>query len=104
MPRRSRYMVLSVDDIVLSIISLVANTCSVLDLFLQYAACNMGIAESNLKLILFIIQTADIFLRTDQRIIGRRFDIGPFDFPVFCSAPKIPRVISFEYFPVAAIL
>ena len=53
----------------------------------------MGIGESNLKLILFIIQTANIFLRTNKRIIGERFDIGPFGFPGFCSALKIPSVI-----------
>ena len=103
MSKRSRYTVSSVDDIVLSIISLVANTCSVVDLFLRYAAWDMGIAESNLELILFIIQTANIFLRTDKRIIGRRFDVGPFGFPGFCSALKIPCVISFGCFPVTAI-
>ena len=54
MSKRSRYTVSSVDDIVLSIISLVANTCSVVDLFLRYAAWDMGIADSNLELILFI--------------------------------------------------
>ena len=70
MSRRSRYTVSSVGDTVLSIISLVANTCSVVDLFLRYAAWDMGIAESNLELILFIIQTANTFLRTDKRIIG----------------------------------
>ena len=64
----------------------------------------MGDAESNLELILFIIQTANIFLRTDKRIIGRRFDVGPFGFPGFCSALKIPGMISFGCFPVAAIL
>ena len=104
MSKRSRYTVSSIDDIVLSIISLVANTCSVVDLFLRYTAWDMGIAESNLELILFIIQTANIFLRTDKRIIGRRFDVGPFGFPGFCSALKIPCVISFGCFPVAAIL
>ena len=51
MSKRSRYTVSSVDDIVLSIISLVANTCSATDLFLRYAAWDMGIAESNLELI-----------------------------------------------------
>ena len=61
--------------------------------FLKYAASDMGIGESNLKLILFIIQTANIFLRTNKRIIGERFDIGPFGFPGFCSALKIPSVI-----------
>ena len=64
----------------------------------------MDIAESNLELIVFIIQTANIFLRTDKRIIGRRFDVGPFRFPGFCSALKIPCLISFGCFPVAAIL
>ena len=103
MSKRSKYKVSSVADI-LSIISLVANTCSVADLFLRYAAWDMGIAESNLELTLFIIKTANIFLRTDKRIIGRRFDVGPFGFPGFCSAVKIPCVISFGCFPVAAIL
>ena len=55
MSKRSRYTVSSADDIVLSIISLVANTCSVVDLFLRYAAWDMGIAESNLELILFLL-------------------------------------------------
>ena len=41
-----------------------ANRCSVVDLFLRYAAWDMGIAESNLELIRFIIETANIFLRT----------------------------------------
>ena len=71
-------MVSSVDDIVLSIISLVVNTCSVIDLFLRYAAWDMGIAKSNLQFIFFIIQTANIFIRTDKRIIGQRFYVGLF--------------------------
>ena len=50
-------MIASADDIVLSIISLVANTCSVFDLFLRYGARDMGIEESNLELILFIMQS-----------------------------------------------
>ena len=45
----------------------------------------MGITESNLELILFIIQNA----RTDKKVIGRRFNIGPFGFHGFCSALKI---------------
>ena len=104
MSKRSRYTVSSVDDIVFSIISLVANTCSVVDLFLGYGAWDVGIAESNLELILFIIQTANIFLRTNKIIIARRFNVGPFGFPGFCSAFKIPCVISFGCFPVAATL
>ena len=35
----------------------------------------MGIAESNLELILFIIQAANIFLRTVKRIIGRNKEV-----------------------------
>ena len=104
MSKRSRYTVSSVDDIDLSIISLVANTCSVVDLFLRYAAWDMGIAVSYLELILFIIQTANIFLRTNKRIIGQGFNVGPFCFPGFCSAIKIPCMISSGCFPVAAIL
>ena len=104
MSRKSRYTVSSVDRIVLSNISLVANTCSVLDLFLRYAARDMGIAESNLELILFIIQAANILLRTGKRIIGRRFDVCPFGFPGFCSAVKIPCLISFGCFPVAVVV
>ena len=50
-------MIASADDIVLSIISLVANACSVFDLFLRYGARDMGIEESNLELILFIMQS-----------------------------------------------
>ena len=103
MSKRSRYTVLFVDYTVLSIISLVAKTGSVVDLFLRYAAWDMNIAESNLELILFIIQTPNMFLRTDKRIISQRFDVGPFGFPGFCSALKIPCVISFGCFPVAAI-
>ena len=95
MSRRSRYTVSSADDIVLLIIGLVANTCSVVHLFLRYAAWDM---------LLFIIQTANIFQRTDKRIVGRRFDVGPFGFPGFCSALKIPCVISFGCFPVTALL
>ena len=53
---------------------------SVVDLFLRYAVWDMGITKSNLKLIRFIIRTANIFLRTDEKIIGRRFDVGPFCF------------------------
>ena len=49
----------------------------------------MGITESNLELILFIIQNANIFLRTDKKVIGRRFNVGPFGFHGFCSALKI---------------
>ena len=102
--RRSKHTVSSVDNIVLYIISLVANICSVVDLFLRYAAWDMRIAESNLKLVIFIIQTDNIFLRTDKRIIGRRFNVGSFGFPGFCSAIKIPCVILFGYFAVAAKL
>lgn len=69
MSRKSKYMVLSVDDIVLSIISFVEITCPAAELLLRYAARDMGIAESNLKLILFILQTANIFLGTDKNII-----------------------------------
>ena len=102
--RRSRYTISSVHGIFLSIISLVANVCSVVDLFLRYVVWDMGIAKANLKLTLFIIQTAKLFLRTDKRIIGRRFDVGLFGFSGFCSALQIPCAISFVYFPVAAIL
>ena len=91
-------------QVAISIISLVANTCSVVDLFLRYAAWDMGIAESNLELFLFIIQAANIFLRIDKRIIDGRFYVGPFNFPCFCSALNIPCMISFGCFPVAAIL
>ena len=77
-----------------SIISLGANTCSVVNLFLRYAASDMGITESKLKLILYIIQTANIFLRPDKRITGQRFDVGPFGFPGFCST----LVFSFLHF------
>ena len=69
MSRKSKYMVLSVDDIVLSIISFVENTCPAVELLLRYVARDMGIAESNLKLILFILQTANIFLGTGKNII-----------------------------------
>ena len=69
MSRKSKYMVLSVDDIVLSIISFVENTCPASELLLRYAARDVGIAEPNLKLILFILQTANIFLGTDKNII-----------------------------------
>ena len=68
-PRRKRCTVSSVNDIALAIISLVANTCSVIDLLVLYASCNMGITESYLKLILFIRQAAYIFLRMDKRVI-----------------------------------
>ena len=71
-------MVSTIDDIVLSMISLVANKCSVVDLYLRYTAWDVGITESNLEFILFIIQVANIFLRTDKRIICRRFVVGPF--------------------------
>ena len=67
MSKRSRYTVSSVDDIVLSIISLVANTCSAVDLFLQHTDWDMGIAESNLELILFIIQTDNIFSKNRKK-------------------------------------
>ena len=42
MSKRSRYTVSSVDDIVLSAISLVGNTCSVVDLFSRYAAWDIS--------------------------------------------------------------
>ena len=60
----------------------------------------MSIAESNPKLILFIIQNANIFLGTsDRTIVGRRFDVGPFSFSRFCSSLKISCEISYECFP-----
>ena len=68
-PSRRRCTVSSVNDIALAIISLVANTCSVIDLLVRYASWDMGITESYLKLILFIGQTANIFLRMDKKII-----------------------------------
>ena len=80
MSKKSKYTFSSVDDSVLSIISLVANTYSVVDLFLRYAAWGMGIAWVlliNLELINLIIQTTNIFLRTNKRIIGRRLVLGP---------------------------
>ena len=104
MSNLSRYTVSSVDDIVLSIISLAANTCSAVNLFLRYAAWDMGIAESNFELVLFIMQIANIFLRMHKRIIGQRFDVGPSGFPGFCSALKTRCVISFGCFSVAAVL
>ena len=45
----------------LCVISLIANTCSVIDLLLRYAACDIGIAVFNLKLLLFDIKNANIF-------------------------------------------
>ena len=54
--RSGRYTVLSL-----------ANTCSVVDLFLQYPAWDMGIAEPNLKLIFLYIQTANVFIRTNKK-------------------------------------
>ena len=45
MSRRIRYTVSSVDNTAFSIISLVENTCSVVDLFLRYAAWDMDIEE-----------------------------------------------------------
>ena len=52
---------------------------------------------------LLIIQTANIFLRTNKRIIGQAFDVSHFGFLGFCSALKIPCVISFRCFPGAVI-
>ena len=49
MSRRSRYTISSANN--LSIISLGANTCSVVELFL-HVAWDMGTAESKIKLIL----------------------------------------------------
>ena len=103
MSQRSRYTVSSVDDIFLSIISFFANTCSAVDLFLPYAAWDMGIADSNLKFTFFIMQTANIFLRTDKIIISRRFNVGLLGFPGFCSALKILCVASLGCFRVTAI-
>ena len=68
---------------ILIFLSLAWVPCSAVELFLRYAAWDMGIAKSNLELLLFIIHTANIVLRTDKRIIGRRFDVGPFVFPGF---------------------
>lgn len=48
------------EDIVAPIISLGADTCSVVDLFLRYTDWEMGIAEFNLKLT--ITNTLLIFL------------------------------------------
>ena len=103
MSQRSRYTVSSTDDIFLSIISFFANTCSAVDLFLSYTAWDMGIADSNLEFTFFIMQTANIFLRTDKIIIGRRFNVGLFGFPGFCSALKIRCVASFGCFRATAI-
>ena len=71
MSTRRRYAILSVGDTVLSVISLVGNRCSVVGVFLRYAAWDIGVAGSNLELILFIIWTANILLRMDERIIGQ---------------------------------
>ena len=49
MSRRSRYTVSSFDEIVLSIIRLVASTCSDVDPFLRYTAWDIGTAESDLQ-------------------------------------------------------
>ena len=65
-----------------------------------HVAWDMDIVESNLKVIL----TANIFLRTDKIIIGRRFHVDSFSFPGFCSALKVPCVISIGCFLVTTIL
>lgn len=68
-PRRRRCTVSSINDIALATISLVANTCSFIDLLVRYVSWDMDITESYLKLILFIRQTANVFLKMDKRII-----------------------------------
>ena len=68
-PRRRRCTVSSINDIALATISLVANTCSFIDLLVRFVSWDMDITESYLKLILFIRQTANVFLKMDKRII-----------------------------------
>ena len=60
--------------------------------------------ESNIEFILFIIQTGNIFVIRDNRIIGRKFDVAVFGLPSFCSALKNPCLISYGCLPVVAIL
>ena len=64
--------------IVLSITSFVENTCSVVDLFALYAACDGGISASNRSLILLVMQAASILRNEESRMIGLRFEGGPF--------------------------
>ena len=45
----------------LCVISLIANTYSVIDLLLRYEACDIGIAVFNLNLLLFDIKNANIY-------------------------------------------
>ena len=58
-------------------ISLEVKTCSVVDLFCLKAACDGGISASSLSLILLVIH-ARVLCREESRIIGLRFDGGPF--------------------------
>ena len=39
-----------------------------------------------------------------KRTIGQRSDVGSFGFQAFCSALKIPYVISLGYVPLTAVL
>ena len=98
-PKRKRCTVSSVNDIALAIISLVANTCSVIDLLVRYASWDMGITESYLKLILFIRQTANIFLRMDKIIIFSslmEFNLMTLSFCVNESAESLSVFRNFE--------
>ena len=85
-------------------VSLEAKACSVVDLFGLQAACNGGISASSLSLILLVIHAGRILHREESRIIGLRFDGGPFVLFDFWIDFNVPYVTSFGMSPVSAML
>ena len=69
-----------------------------------YAACDIDIVCLILWNVLLTTIIANIFLRTDNRIIGLRFFGGPLGFPGFGNGINCPKVNSVGFIPVSAIL
>ena len=69
-----------------------------------YAACDIDIVCLILWNVLLTTIIANIFLRTDNRIICLWFFGGPLGFPGFGSGINCPKVNSVGFTPVSAIL
>ena len=67
---------------------LIAKTCSVVPRPGWYAAWSGGMCCFRRSQVLSIKHIVKIFLRTDSKIIGRRFSGGPFDFPAVVAVAQ----------------
>ena len=81
-----------------------ANACSVVQRPVWYASCVTGILVRILPDMRFIMMIASILRRSENRIIGLRFDGGPAFRPGFWSGVSCPNLISLGQSPVMGVL